>query len=131
MLYGRTIAYNKRKDKHILMNQISVIESILSFNPNDYVSLHRYTELKLKLEVLQMEEAEGARLRSGQKWAKDGERCTKLFLNLEKQRANSNTIFYIKKDDSCINDPSIILENIKSHFKTIYKSTPVHNHDFN
>ena len=50
-------------------------------------------DLKNKLEIINIKEADGARIRAGQKWAQEGERCTKYFLNLEKRRSNSNTIY--------------------------------------
>ena len=125
MYFGRSLAYNKRFEKQKILSELTHLESYISENPNDDQATQRCSELKLKLEIHQIEEAEGARLRAGQKWAQDGERCTKLFLNLEKQRANSNTIFYLDSVNSgALSNPSIILDAIKVHFENLY-SAPI------
>ena len=72
-------------------------------------------------------ETEGARIRSGQKWAQEGEKCSKFFLNLEKQRSNSNTIFKIENIDCSSGfsqSPQDILRVIRSHFKSVYSLPP-------
>ena len=68
------------------------------------------------------------------KWAQEGEKCNKYFLNLEKQRANNNTIFSIRDEaNNLLTDPHEILENLKTHFEDLYsdKNTPECNDDIN
>ena len=81
-----------------------------------------------------IKETEGGRIRAGQKWAEEGEKCNKYFLNLEKQRSNNNTIFCIKdKSDRKITNPDSILEHVKTHFQNLYsnKNVPKCNDDIN
>ena len=47
---------------------------------------------------ISLDEAEGAKIRSGIKWAEESEKCTKFFLNLEKNRADDNTIFQLLEE---------------------------------
>ena len=68
-----------------------------------------------------IKETEGARIRAGQKWAQEGEKCTKFFLNLEKQRSNSNTIFSLEDNSKkVLNNPADILDFLKLHFEALY-----------
>ena len=68
-----------------------------------------------------MAKAEGALIRLGQWWAQEGEKCTKYFLNLEKQRSNSNMIFSLNNSiGSTLSNPCDILEFIKNHYENIY-----------
>ena len=46
-----------------------------------------------------------------------------IFLNLEKQRSNSNTLFSVQRKDNPLrfaSNPLDILEEIKNHFSEIY-----------
>ena len=125
MAYGRSIAHLKRLEKENLNNQIKRLENSIISSPTDDL-LKNYTELKLKLEIFEVNEAEGARIRAGQKWAQEGERCTKFFLGLEKQRSNNNTLFCVENNNetrSQVTDPLLILDQIKNHFETIYSSS--------
>ena len=128
-MYGKKIAYEKRKTKTLLSSKINNIQCHLSTYPNDKEAVDIYHELKEKLEIFAVQEAEGARIRSGQKWAQEGEKCTRYFLSLEKQRSNSNTIFSLENSSGeIIRNPGEILDNIREHFINIYKK---HDHNVN
>ena len=106
------------------------MEKKLLFDPNDLTSLKLCLNAKSRLELIFSSEAEGARIRSGQKWAKEGERCSKFFLGLEKQRSNDNTIFNIETQSNpsrFSSDPLEILNTIKTYFKNVYSISPVSN----
>lgn len=128
MSYGRGLAHNKRNTKSMLTDRIDHLEKQLTIFPTDESILNSYSEAKTKYELLLMAEAEGARIRAGQKWAEEGEKCSKFFLNLEKQRSNANTIFRIKSDlnpSEYFTDPHEILEAISNYFKKIYSDPSV------
>ena len=98
------------------------LENYISNAPNDEKALKQYGELKTKLEIINIKEAEGARIRAGQKWAQEGEKCTKYFLNLEKQRSNANTIFCLNNEKGeVIQNPYEVLDYVRDHFKGLYK----------
>ena len=122
MAYGRSQAHRRRLEKTFLCNKIAELEKHLIAFPSDKNSLKAYSDCKTKLELQLVHETEGARIRCGQKWAQEGEKCSKFFLNLEKQRSNSNTIFSLENESSpsgLTHDPKVILELIKTHFKNV------------
>ena len=120
--YGRIKAREKRKDQKILEHRLKDLEMHMACYPGDEEVVKYYFEVKQKLEIINIRDADGARIRSGLKWAEEGERCTKYFLNLEKQRSSSNTIFSILGDNGNIHkSPDDILSFLKNHFEHIYK----------
>ena len=119
--YGRFVAQNNRKEKQALSSEIAELEKYLVNAPDDDSAVKKYSDLNLKLELLLIKETEGARIRAGQKWAQEGEKCTKFFLNLEKQRSNSNTIFSLEDNSKkVLNNPADILDFLKLHFEALY-----------
>ena len=126
-IYGKSIAAeNHRKKKETLIN-LKNAENQLAKNPHCKDVLFQWNKLKHELELILMNETEGAIIRSRQKWAEEGEKCSKYFLNLEKQRSNMNTIFRLKseKSSSIISDCEGITAEIKNHFQSLYKYQPV------
>ena len=55
-------------------------------------NLRKYERLKNDLELIYDHVAEGVKLRSKCDWYEQGEKSTKLFSNLEKQRGNQSRI---------------------------------------
>jgi len=53
-------------------------------------------KLQNKLDEIYKRKAEGAFIRSRKKWLEEGEQNSAYFFRLEKQRANYNTVAYIK-----------------------------------
>ena len=76
MSYGKILASNKRNEKKMLIDQIKDCENSLMHSPDDEQTLRDYSRAKAKYEIIEISEAEGARIRSGQKWAQEGEKCT-------------------------------------------------------
>ena len=121
-MYGRVKSSEKRRAVKILTSELKELNEHISYFPDDKEAVTRYGDLKNKLDIINIKEAEGARIRAGQKWAEEGERCTKYFLNLEKQRSNSNTIYsLVGESGEHMHNPVDILESIQSHFRDVYK----------
>ena len=122
MAYGRYLAASRVDKKSNLFFQLDEVENILSKSPDNVDAQDRYNKLKQQLEIIIMAETEGARVRSGQKWAEEGEKCTIFFLNLEKQRSNNNTIFKLLNNETkeVSNSNDNILSCLANHFKTLY-----------
>ena len=128
--YGRFIAQRNRKEKENISSEIAELEKHLVNFPNDETAANQYSFLNRKLEIFLLHESEGARIRAGQKWAEEGEKCTKFFLNLEKQRSNSNTIFCLENNSQdLLTNPVDILEYLKTHFQTLYSKDDDNNTD--
>ena len=79
MAYGRSLAKNRNFRKQYLFSLLDEIEKKLIINPDDSETVEKYNKVKQELEVIIIKETDGARLRSGQKWAEEGEKCTKYF----------------------------------------------------
>ena len=122
VVHGKSLAAKRYNNKALILMQIEETENFLAKYPNDQEALETFTNLKQQLEIVANVETEGARLRSGQKWAEEGEKCTKYFLNLVKQRSNSNTIFKLCKGKSneIISGKDDILFEIADHFSSLY-----------
>ena len=120
--YGRMKANEYKRDLKNITLQMEDLQNYILNVPGDADAQKKYGELKNKLEIINIREAEGARLRSGQKWAQEGGKCTKYFLSLEKQRSNANTIFRIVGDTGEVfRNPDEILNYVRNHFESLYQ----------
>ena len=124
IVYGKSEALNNNEMKQNLLTDIKYAEEITIKFPDDITAADRLHYLKQKLELLIISETEGARIRCREKWIEDGEKCTKFFLNLEKQRSNLNTIYRVETLNDPITKCEDILNEIKQHFEYLYKFQP-------
>ena len=76
---------------------------------------------KLELENIYDKKAEGAKIRSKCEWYQHGEKPTKFFLNLEKQKAINTTVRHLIDDDEDINDLKKINACICKFYKNLFK----------
>ena len=65
----------------------------------DEDNLSKYDSVKNELDKIYDHIAEVIRIRSKSDWYEPGEKSTKFFLNLEKQRRSQNTIKKLVTDD--------------------------------
>ena len=117
-----TIEYTKRKAKERRKQQV-YLESELKKLENNLKScenLRKYKSLKNDLELIYNHIAEGVRLRSKCDWYEQGEKSTKFFLNLEKQRGNQNRIWKLIVNEKERNRETEILNQIKPLYKTLF-----------
>ena len=125
MMYGRSLAIERSNNKKELYHDLKEIEKKIVTSPECELTAKKYDLIKQKLESIIVAETEGARIRSGQRWAEEGEKCTKYFLNLEKQRSKSNTIFKLMKQNSLdfVTTSDDILSELTNNFSNIYNVT--------
>jgi hypothetical protein len=81
-------------------------------------------DLKKALELHDYKLARGAQIRSRIKWIDEGEKNTKYFLRLEKQRASVNTITTIQTNTEISDNYKVILGKIQEFYSNLYKKTP-------
>ena len=91
-----------------------------SFSDN----LSKYECLKNDLELIYNHIAEGIRIRSKCNYYEQGEKSTKFFLHLEKQRSNQNRIQKLIALEKEINNETEILNQIKLFYETLIKTLP-------
>ena len=82
-----------------LENRIKTLEQ--SLKNEDF---YEYNLCKLKLKNIYDKKAEGAKLCSKCEWYQHGEKPTKFFLNLEKQKAINTTVRHLIDDSKDITD---------------------------
>ena len=81
--------YNKSNK---ILLKIKDCERELIKYPNKKETITALNQPKQKLEILQIDKAKGAQIRSRVKWVEEGERNTKYFCNLEKYRGKKKIL---------------------------------------
>ena len=81
--YSKIRAENNRNIKNDLENKLKDLENDL----NNYDKLQKYNKIKSKLEKIYEKFVECKKVRSKFTWYEQGEKSTKVFLNLQKKRA--------------------------------------------
>ena len=121
-IYGKAFALQKNNFKKRVIEDLKIAEQRLASDPSDNNYQQIYKNLQKEYEIISLAESEGARIRAGQKWVEDGEKGTEFFLSLEKQRANNNTIFRLKSQnsDQIFTSSADILSEIHSFYKELY-----------
>ena len=121
--------YNKIKQKNELEQlryELNMQENKLIQNPDNLNLQRNIINIKAKLELLNISKTEAAKIRSKVKWIEEGEKNTKYFLNLEKFRANNNTVFELKdREGGLILDEGEIVEEFAKHFESVYDNLDI------
>jgi len=92
-------------------------------SPNDDNIKLQYHNCKLEYELLYSHFMKGLQIRSKEKWVEEGEKCTKYFLNLEKNRGSQKSINKLRcKNGTVTTDQSTILNEEVDYFSDLYKS---------
>ena len=107
---------NIAKQSRILQNNLEKNIKSLESNLDNDENFQEYTNAKNELETIYSKISEGIRIRS-----KTGEKSTKYFLNLEKQRAVNGTVRQIIHNDNEINNPVEIRNELKNFYENLFK----------
>lgn len=123
---SKTIQYcnvknqNTVSESKLLFKEINRINDLISGNPESQKLQESLQLLQQKYDILMIHKARGAQIRSRVKYIEDGERNTKYFLGIEKTRGSQNTIQQLKRNNTTINNPQIILDEIKHFYTDLY-----------
>ena len=79
--------------------------------------------LSIQNDILQ-ETARAIKFRSKAKWACDGERCSKYFFSLEKERYNAKTMSQLKVGNTIITNQKEILDTQAGFYASLYTADP-------
>ena len=119
--YSRFIHNRQKNILAMTLEDLDTIERKLANEPKNRNLLVSQSTLKKEIEIRAIEETRGAKLRSGNLWIKEGEKCSKLFLGLERTRAKSNLIFSLRKlDGNVTNEYEEILDEIATFYEDLY-----------
>ena len=119
MKYSKTLKKNETIRKNLLEANLKDFETKLTNDEN--ISL--YNNFKKELEEIYDKIVEGNKVRSRCQWYEEGEKSNKFFLNLEKARASQGLIRKVVNDEGEVNDPSLILDEIKKYFSSLFEKT--------
>ena len=119
-----TIAFTKQtqNDNYIVINQLFEYTSHQEAKfPLTQAEMVLYTESKKELESLLMEKISGTIFRSKAKWYAEGDRSSKYFFNLEKNRAINKTCKQIfDKQGNLVGELSKVLEIQREFYQELY-----------
>ena len=115
--FSKNLAKTERIIQTNLENRIKTLEQNFK-NEEDF---YAYNLCELELENIYDKKAEGAKIRSKCEWYQHGEKPTKLFLNLEKQKAINTTVRHSFDDDKVIADLKEIKACICKFYKNLFK----------
>ena len=118
-----TIHYTKRlskKRKQKITNLESEIKK-LEISLDDANNSGKYNSIKNELDAIYDHIAEGIRIRNKCDRYKHGEKSTKIFFNLKKQRGAQNTIKKFIIDHTEVTGQICILTHIKDFYEALFK----------
>jgi len=123
--YGKKSAAENKCTKQMISDELSQYEKNLLQDPDNLTLITKVCELKKKLDVFMVRETEGARIRAGIRWAEHGEKCSALFLGLEKQKARNETIYKIRDEEgNLLNENDQILQYLARYYENLYVQPP-------
>ena len=115
--FSKNFAKKERIKQTNLKNRIKTLDQSLK-NEEDF---NAYNLCKLELENIYDKKAEGGKIRSKCEWYQHGEKPTKFFFNLEKQKAINTTVRHLIDDDKDITDLKEINACICKFYKNLFK----------
>ena len=122
--YSQSKSREKKDRSEELQKQLKELEEHVALHPMDVDKWNQISTLKSELEIIEIEKAKGAQLRSRIRYIEEGEKNTKFFLNLEKGRGKYNTITKLKTaDGDIITNELELIEEIKEKYKARYNKS--------
>ena len=128
--YCCTKAMKSRDKIQSIQRELKKIEEIGDEQSKETRKEHQ--QLTSDLEVLLLEKAIGAQIRSRAEWIETGEKSTKYFLNLETHRQHNNVIGTLKdKSNKVLHKDEEILNECKTFYKHLYQSNQPNTQEIN
>ena len=123
-----TISYCQNKNKYkklerqLLYTELNNLDKYISERPYDTQAKEKRDRLKIKLDIFEVNETKAAQVRSRVKFTENWERNTKLFLGLEKARANAKVMEQVKDEHgNILTSQKEIQSRQKDYFQNLYK----------
>ena len=110
----------KRATQNNLCTQIDLIQSAIQIDPSNKSLANKEEELRASYDMFIHDCAMQARFRSRARWMREGEKSSKYFFSLEKERYNSKLMSQLLINGRLINDPDEILRAQSDFYRTLY-----------
>ena len=120
--FSISFSKNLAKTERIIQTNLESRIKTLEQNLKNKEYFNAYGLCKLELENIYDKKAEGAKIRSKCEWYQHGEKPTKFFLNLEKQKAINTTVRHLIDNDKDITDLKEINDCICKFYKNLFKN---------
>ena len=122
MTYSSIKAKHRRAEECLMADKLKYLEECLCSNSDPKIN-EEYLNLKQRLEDFEFEKTKGTILRSKAKFAEEGEKNSRYFLNLEKRNYNNKHMKSIIGDkNTVITKPQEILSEQVKFFEKLYSS---------
>ena len=118
--FSISFSKNLAKTERIIQTNLESRIKTLEQNFKNEEDFNAYSLYKLELENIYDKKAEGAKIRSKCEWYQHGEKPTKFFLNLEKQKAINTTVRHLIDNDNDITDLKEINACICKFYKNLF-----------
>ena len=116
--YSKRLAKPLREERECLERKLKILEQNSESNLNNN---SEYYECKTQLEDIYQIQVDGIRTRSKYMWYEFGEKSSKFFLNLEKNRAIQGQVRTIVSNEKKITDESEINADIAFFYESLFK----------
>ena len=123
--FGKRLSTQNKND--LVQSKIDVAEAErrLLMNPEDHTAQENLMKAKQKMEILQIDKTRGAQVRARIKWIEEGERNTKYFCNLEKNRGTKKVMTRLRTTTGEVTtNQSEILQEQVTYYKNLYNQSP-------
>ncbi len=122
--YSKDLARQHRKQHASLVKRLRNATRKADAGSIQAAALQR--QLETQLQTLESERAEIHKIRAKTQWTEEGEKCTKFFLGLEKQKEQNTTIYTLQKPDGsyAITTPEILSE-MKRFYRELYTAEQI------
>ena len=115
---SKRLAKTLREERECLERKLKILEQNSESNLNNNPE---YYECKTQIEDIYQIQVDGIRTRSKCMWYEFGEKSSKFFLNLEKNRAIQGQVRTIVSNEKEITDESEINAHIASFYESLFK----------
>ena len=122
---SKTYAAEKAKFARLQLTELQKqLNDILDLQTTSLVSLHdQEHSLRTQIEEIMEERTMGTMFRSKARWIEEGERSSKYFFRLEKQRFNYKTMNCVVNQDGTIShNQRVILGRQAEYYKKLYQA---------
>ena len=127
MIREVTINHSRQKAKHRrdqikqLQVKLKYLEDKVANDAQNEDSQQNMQDTKLALDILALQDAHGAQIRSRIKWIEEGEKNNKYFLSLEKRQYNSKIMTsLVDQQGNVISKQTQILEMKQNFYRNLY-----------